>query len=274
MRVSDLMIERYNLGELDGAERARFEERLASDPLVRARLEALRASDAQLRKRFPASVFFKQQGRKPIRAWPLSRAKRRALGAGIAAALVMCASFSFLVSIHTRKAPLPFVARAENADRAKGALRPSSRSPATLALYGKTNKDERLSPDTPLHEGDTVQLAYIVPAGGPRYGVIFSLDSRGVLTPHYPYTREAPASESALESGRQVFLREAYTLDDAPEFELFFFVISDAPLNLADTLDAARAIPVAPGRALDAARAAFPGCEVETFSIKKARKGA
>ena len=55
--VPDLLLERYALGELPSAERARLARRLETDPALRARLEALRASDAALLAKLPPERF-------------------------------------------------------------------------------------------------------------------------------------------------------------------------------------------------------------------------
>jgi hypothetical protein len=72
-----------------------------------------------------------------------------------------------------------------------------------------------------------VQIAY--QAAGRRYGVVVSIDGRGRVTRHLPRTGDRAAP---LRAGAPVPLPEAYRLDDAPGFERFFLVTSDAPFSV------------------------------------------
>lgn len=78
--------------------------------------------------------------------------------------------------------------------------------------------------------GDRVQLTY---DGRAAYGVIWSVDSRGVRTLHFP---SAPDEETALTERRDVPLAFSWRLDDAPDNERFFFVTSSRPLSPAALL--------------------------------------
>ncbi|HEY5908808.1 MAG TPA: hypothetical protein VIZ31_12255, partial [Vicinamibacteria bacterium] len=90
-------------------------------------------------------------------------------------------------------------------------------------------------PGSLAHDHDLVQLAY--QAVGRRYGAIVSIDGRGVVTQHLP----ASGSEAApLQAGAPVPLPQAYELDDAPGFERFYLVTSDAPFPLESVVAAVR----------------------------------
>jgi hypothetical protein len=133
-----------------------------------------------------------------------------------------------------------------------------------------------------LTEGNTIQLAYTVPAESRHYGVIFSIDGRSVVTMHYPYRL---GQSSLMVSGRRTLLREAYTLDDAPYFEIFVMVISEKPLNTETILERAQEfaalLPTTENMNVselsDAAsifieeksKAAFENCHVEIVTMLK-----
>jgi len=193
-RISNFMLERYRLGELNPNDFKALEEALAADENVRSRLIVLNESDRELRSRYP--VEFLNRG--VCQALPdkllqsSSQAKLRIPGRGkrllkkaarlpmpgkVAAGLLLCLTL-----------PLVFYLRAQNqaetrgtsglaqesySDRTKGA----ALSHAELSVYLKDDAEVLLSDQAVLGEGSTVQLAYMAPAGE-RYGVIFSIDGR------------------------------------------------------------------------------------------------
>ena len=126
---------------------------------------------------------------------------------------------------------------------------------------------------TLLAEGSTVQLAYTVPIGEEYYGVIFSIDGRSEVTMHYPYRM---GQSPLLVSGRQTLLNEAYTLDDAPGYEIFVMVVSTEALEAASVLRTARSIAVkAAGSAVPEAAikeecaGLFSDCDIKIATVLK-----
>lgn len=80
---------------------------------------------------------------------------------------------------------------------------------------------------------DLLQLSYR--AEGHRYGVVVSVDGRGVVTRHLPETGSEAATVKP--EGRQ-FLPTSYQLDDAPDFESFYLVVSTEPFQVDGVLRA------------------------------------
>jgi hypothetical protein len=117
-----------------------------------------------------------------------------------------------------------------------------------------------------LHEGNTIQLAYRVSGGAEQYGVIFSIDGRSALTVHYP-CREGQSAR--LITGRRIALDEAYTLDDAPDYEIFFFVVSDKPLDTGKILKSAGELARNPGASMEAGKRVFRQYRLRTVKIRK-----
>jgi RNA polymerase sigma-70 factor (ECF subfamily) len=148
------------------------------------------------------------------------------------------------------------------ANRLKGAV--EAEMAPELDIYIEENGTaEALKDGAALREGDTVQLAYRLPAastGEARYGVIFSIDGRGAVTLHYPYR---PEGDTRMTVGRRCYLRDAYTLDDAPEFEDFYLVTRDSPLDAAAVLEKVKGLG---GRAVSSA---FPGCDIREVGVRK-----
>ena len=102
-------------------------------------------------------------------------------------------------------------------------------------------------------------------AAGKSYGVIFSIDGRGAITMRLP-----PAGDQAVPLARDatVLLDQAYELDDAPQWERFYFITADMPFPVAPVVAAARrgtTAERAPATSLILPR----GLEQATFSLQK-----
>jgi len=278
-RVSNFMLERYRLGELLPEDRKALEEAFAMDENVRSRLIVLDESDRELRNRYPVE-FIDQSSRPPKMRYPgkWKRLPARLPKQGkIAVAILICFAlplvFYLRVQSQAEAHDIPGPAYGFSTDRAKGAVL----SHAELSVYLKSDSEILLSDQAVLGEGNTVQLAYTAPVGE-CYGVIFSIDGRSEVTMHYPYRA---GQSPLLVSGKRTFLSEAYTLDDAPFYEIFVMVVSEKPLNVEAVLLEAQSI----ARTEDFAsvdlrsdegkervfgtRAVFDGCDVETVKVLK-----
>lgn len=109
-----------------------------------------------------------------------------------------------------------------SAERAKG-------DGAHLYVYLKDgNKAIQLANDARVKEGDVLQLSYI--SSGAQYGAIISIDGSGAVSFHYP---ESGATSAKLSGGGEIPLDFAYKLDDAPNFERFFFITGPKPFTTA-----------------------------------------
>jgi hypothetical protein len=105
-----------------------------------------------------------------------------------------------------------------------------------ILLFRKTETgSERLENGAKAREHDLVLIQY--EAAGRPFGAIFSIDGRGSLTRHFPLE----GSEAIqLEQDGAVSLDFSYELDDAPQWERFFFVTADSAFDLAVVFEAAR----------------------------------
>jgi hypothetical protein len=82
-----------------------------------------------------------------------------------------------------------------------------------------------------------VRLAYR--AAGHAFGLILSVDGRGAVTLHLP---ERGGLAAPLDTDAEVPLDHAYELDDAPRWERFYFVVGDAPFEVAPVVAVARRV--------------------------------
>lgn len=229
MRVPDLTLERYRLGELTSDEQVTFERRLHGDEELPRQLRALEASDEEIRRRYPPAVLAAEVGRRIA-----ARAKEapHVSGAGILGprwkAVAVLAGVLVLVVL---AGPPLLGPRDESIDRVKG-LEP------TLLLFRKTPQgSEPLHDGAAARAGDLVRIGYR--AAGRGWGVIVSIDGRGVATQHLP--REGTQA-ARLSAGSQVLLDFAYELDDAPRWERFYFVAGSEPFDVAAVIEAARSV--------------------------------
>lgn len=223
MRVPDLLVERYRLGEMNPDELAAFNERLRTDDELRRRLAALDASDEAIRQSYPPAMLAAQI-RQRLEAGASAGEDRRAAWlfglqwktvAGLAAVILLA------VVIAPSMLDLP--------GGIKG-LEPS------LVLFRKVvDGSETLADGARVHQGDLIRVGYR--AAGQAYGIILSIDGRGIVTTHLPADGTQAARLSAAD---QVLLDSAYELDDAPRWERFYFVTSSEPFDTATVLGVAR----------------------------------
>ena len=285
--VSTLMLERYHLGEVSARERKLVETELASDKALQFRYKALEDSDRELRRRYPwehssiknASVAADSHDAvRPGRPGSFPMMNRFPTGKRLwglcVAAILLIVLFPSVYFLRGWVSGEIGEVSGVGPDRLKG-----MEIKAELSIYLKENLSQpaipadegyKLPDSTLLREGNTVQLAYLTPPGDVYYGVIFSIDGRSVVTLHYPYRRQ---QSPIMTAGKRTFLDEAYTLDDAPDFEIFFMVVSQDPLNTESVLKTAEELAKKPETALAKSATAFAdtfkGCGIETITIRK-----
>jgi hypothetical protein len=251
--ISDLRLEQYVLGELPAAETKKLREALETDEILRARLEALEKSNREiLTAHTPESI----AGSIRERIGGRERGFRRGpsyIGIMIPVAAALLLFFSAVV-IRERLMP-------SSDTRPKGSTR--------ISIFLKTADGAmELADGSVGHPRDVLQIAYT--AGDARYGVIFSIDGRGVVTFHLPprYGGQKLVSPELDQQGQTV-LPYAYELDDAPGFERFFLVYSGASFDVGAVARAAQALSAHP-RTADKDYLRLPaGVRAESLIIKK-----
>jgi hypothetical protein len=161
----------------------------------------------------------------------------------------------------------------EFGERSKGTSAAGSSIELRVYLRGDSANEVIVLPDNAgIREGSTIQLVYRVLGANTdeKYGVIFSIDGRSHVTMHYPYR---PWQSTSLVSGRTIPLDEAFILDDAPDYEIFFFVASDKPMDPGNILTTARQLAVQidgnPHEVSRLATTAFKDYEVEILTLLK-----
>ncbi|MFP3043362.1 hypothetical protein LQZ19_16230 [Treponema primitia] len=266
--ISSLLLERYIAGDISPKEKQSLEMAMAADEGMAATVRELRRSDKEIVNRYPPELMLKRileraagseasrTNPKRVRAFPVM-APVIAAAAGIAAVVV----FIIFPLLNTPRTGTPL------SDRIKG----NSDAPAVTELraYLKTNPQAALEDQALISAGNTIQLVYTVGTelSGDRYGVIFSIDGRGAVSLHYPYT---PAGTTRLSAGKQIALEESYTLDDAPDYEMFFFVIAGTPIDTVTILRTAERLNFEYGTDPERAAELFKPYEVKSLILRKA----
>jgi hypothetical protein len=108
----------------------------------------------------------------------------------------------------------------------------------SLVVYRKENENvELLKNGVKAKAGDLLQIAYA--SAKEKYGVILSIDGNRTVTLHYPESKD---KSTVLKKGKKVLLGSSYELDNAPEFERFFFITSMEEINVADVIQKAKGL--------------------------------
>ena len=134
----------------------------------------------------------------------------------------------------------------------------------SLGSGSRTDGSEELSDGDTAQPGDELQIAYN--AGDKLYGMIVSVDGRGVATLHFPLV---PSDGPALTVGSTQRLPVAYILDDAPDYEKFYFITSAESFSVRDLYQSIRSAASQFVRNPDSVLGASGDYEVIAFTIRK-----
>ncbi len=249
--------EKWLLGELSPEAQRTFERQASAEEQA-----ALRDEDAALREELFASL--------PARVLKarvddrLARDVRREPRWGWWAAVPMVAvAIASLLLVVRPETPEPEVTPktqpAAYGERSKGL------HPRVVIFRQLAHSAEELSQGASVQAHDLLQLGYV--AGGRGFGTLLSIDGRGVVTLHTP---RLPNAKPVLkeENGTQL-LERAYELDDAPDFERFFFITSERAFDVQQVLSAAESLARDPARAMRAPLVLGPNIEQSSVLLQK-----
>lgn len=274
--ISSFLLERYHIGEVTAKEKKYIEGILAEDERSASALADLDHADNDFRRRFPLEKFFSAEQKDVLNSnlqhiniprfgFHGLRKVPALVWSICAAALVVIIALPLLILKNPRQT--------EFSDRIKGAS--SENNSIELSVYIKekiSGEGVKLTNQAAVREGNTIQLAYQISDGvsAEKYGVIFSIDGRSSVTMHFPY---APWQSTSLVCGKTVPLDEAYTLDDAPNYEIFFFVTGEKPLDIGNVMDTAKQLALRieknPDEAESYGTAVFNKNELTVFTLIK-----
>ena len=243
---STYYLEQYVLGEVSGEIAERIRLKADADPKFRSELETIESSNLELLALYPPERFKKEivpklsgySGALPAPSAPPFFSTRRILVFSTAAAALLLFLFVVLPTLNEHST-LPGTGETAPADPAGVFLVKGEQlidlSKTQLLVYRKIDDSvEMLADAQAASEGDLLQLAYV--AGGAGHGVILSIDGRGMISLHFPSERDG---STHLEQNRKILLPHAIELDDAPDFERFFLISSQGPINVPQILEIA-----------------------------------
>jgi hypothetical protein len=235
-------IERYLLGELPASRMEEIAQLIRENPDLEKEIENVKRSHAEVMKQNPIETMLpgilkkyeenRQQARIKERARPVTLKRLLYATPVVASVLVLL----FVVFVRDGTSPgFTRIKGEESVDFGK----------TQIIIYRQNPKEiELLDNQSEAKAGDLLQLAY-VPAGR-THGVIFSIDGNGIVTLHYPESRN---DSSLLKQERKNLLSSAYELDNAPDFERFFFITAMEEIDVADILKKAEALALSPALA-------------------------
>jgi hypothetical protein len=238
----DWRLERLAQGELD-EESARALERELGTETIKERLAQLRASNQEILARLPPAT--------------VAASIRRRLRPRRARWLVVALPLALAGAAAVVLAPRP-----QETVRIKGA--------SHLYAYqagARGDRPVRLAPGARVRPHDALQLAYT--AGEARFGMVISVDGRGVVTQHLPASHGGAAPP--LATNGETSLPVSYELDDAPEFERFFFVTAVQPFGVDQVVQAARTLARSTSEARHQPLPLPPDLAQESLLLEKAR---
>lgn len=238
MRTPHLFFEQICLREKKREDFAGNRKSELTDAKIREECDAIEKSNEEILARYDAdamreAVMRKMEANKPKAGHGVrTLAFRSFVAVGAAAA---CFAFAFFVS-SPKGDLLPGSGAggllSSGAKNGAGVLASAERAKgngAHLFVYLKDgNKAIQIDSGARVKEGDVLQLSYV--SGGARYGAILSIDGKGTVSFHYP---ESGGSSAKLQDGGEIPLDFAYQLDNAPNFERFFFITGPKPFTTA-----------------------------------------
>jgi hypothetical protein len=255
--ISDYCLERYVLGELPPEEAVEVERAAAVDPRVRAALEGIETSNRDILERYPAAGFkagllARLEGAEDGAS--LRHARRRLFAATAShwsRALIIASASAVLVLAAVLIIPrikgltgVPPAGPGPDQTLVKGEAAVDLTKTQLLVYRKRGDLAEVLGDGNEAEAGALLQLAYV--AAAEPHGVILSIDGRGGVTRHFPAEE---GGSTLLSLNKKSLLPNAIELDDAPDFERFFLVTSEKPIDVKAVLEKAVKLAQDPGRA-------------------------
>jgi len=231
-------LERYLLCELSPARMDEIKAMLETDPKLREKLNVLKSSNEEILEQYPPEVIVPRiksrpkKGHEDKAGYPVLL--KRLLYATPALAAVLVVLF---IVFQDRGIRTGLDMEGLHGTRIKGIEKIDMSKPYILIHRKVDDTVELLENGDSARAGDLLQIAYT--SVGANYGVILSLDGRGVVTLHYP---ESAGKDPTLSQDNRTLLSSSYELDDAPSFERFFFITSKSEIDVQEVLKSAKTL--------------------------------
>ncbi len=242
--LNEYYLERYMLGELPDEVAEEIHRQVSESQGLQAKLKEIERSNREILALYSASAMkailhnrMNEVERKPA-LFPF----RRILYLSSALAAVLVFFLVILPAIKQKTGTEPYAVGPEQTV-VKG-VPAIDLSKTQLLIFRKIDDEVEIMADREKAKpGDLMQLAYV--AAEESHGMIFSIDGRGGVTLHFPADK---GGSTELEQHKEFFLPHAIELDDAPDFERFFFIASAFPLNVEEVLKKAESLAEIPAQ--------------------------
>ena len=238
--IPDLILERFLLEVLEPERAENIRKLVVKDKELRNRVESIKKSNLEILTRYTPEKMAAQIQEKYRQEKSKVVAKRQSGWVFSLSGLAAAAIFLFIFLLPAVQTYLQDIWNPGSGDYI------GIKGNARISIYRK-NQDgvELLFNNSIVYEHDLIRLSYF--AANFKYGIIFSIDGRGTVTLHYPSETRA---STKIENEQEVYLDQAYELDDAPLFERFFFVTSENELSARLILNVAQQLANSPQVAL------------------------
>jgi hypothetical protein len=236
--VNSWELERYLLGELPPTRMDEIKKLLETDSGLREELSALKRSNEEILKQYPPEAVVPQI-KAQVETGQEDKAKQPVLFKRLLYATPVFAAALVVLFIVFQNPGGRTVSDIEGLQgtRIKGTEKIDLTKPHILVHRKVNDTVELLEGGDNANAGDLLQIAYV--SVGTPYGVIFSIDGGGVVTLHYP---ESEDKEPILDLDKRTLLPTSYELDDAPDFERFFFITSQSWIDVQTILNRAKVL--------------------------------
>jgi hypothetical protein len=235
-RIPDIILERYILKELDPKKMDEIRELCENNPDIASRVMEIRKSNEEILRTYPddkitAEIMHKYELQNPAGKRQRSNlVKYLRIIPPVAVAAAAAVVFILLPAVKKDVA----IIDTNDITRIKG-------RETVLYLYRKNRNGEidLMKNNSSAKAGDLLQIGCSSMENA--YGVILSIDGRGKVTLHYPKNEK---QSTKLPAGKKYLLENSYELDDAPEFERFFFITSATEINTGSVIFSAEMLAI------------------------------
>ncbi len=241
--LNEYYLERYVLDELPNEVAEEIHRQLSVSQDLQARLKEIERSNREILEVYspPAMKAILHSRMNGIQRKPALFPFRRILYLSSVLATVLIFFLLILPAIKEKTGTEPFVIGPEQTV-VKG-IPAIDFSKTQLLIFRKIDDEVEMMKDREqAREGDLLQLAYV--ASEESHGMILSIDGRGSVTLHYPTDI---GGSTTLSQQKESLLPNAIELDDAPDFERFFFVTSGSDIDVKAVLKKAESLAKEPG---------------------------
>jgi len=224
--IPDIILERYLLNELPEKRYNEISKALEADIVLQERIAAIKESNKKILKDYPVE-YISEVLKFKLNSSSVNKAPKKSFFKRIQVPVLSFGAVAILLVFM-----MPFM---ENYIEDRNSISEITRLKgvgAKIFIYkNNTNGAELLKRNSLVSESDIVGVTFFIDKTA--YGIIVSIDGRGVVTKHFPNHGDR---SPRLIAGKNFKVGHSYELDDAPEYEKFFLIYSVNEFEIDDLL--------------------------------------